>query len=48
MDAPSALIERGSVFVLKNTPIKQFQLSCVSLYVGYWALPEFYIFCFRE
>lgn len=27
MDAPSALMKHESAFVLKNTPIKQFQLS---------------------
>lgn len=40
MDAPSALIKRESAFVLKNTPIKWFQLSCDSLHVGCQALPE--------
>lgn len=41
MDAPSALIKCESAFVLKNTPIKRFRLSCDSLCAGCWALLEF-------
>ena len=41
MDVLSALIKCESAFMLKNTPIKRFQLNCDPLYVGYWAMPDF-------